>query len=134
MTIQMQRTQWKLDELAEHTGVPARTIRMYIARGLLPGPLQRGRNAVYGQEHVHRLEEIRKLQKNGLTLQEIALRTGDMARVPAVPEPISFWRYEVADDVEIMIQTGVSPWRKKMILNALARFAAEIAIEPEGDG
>ena len=47
-----------LAELAEKAGLPGRTIRFYIARGLLPGPLKAGRGAAYGQEHLDRLREI----------------------------------------------------------------------------
>ena len=61
-----------LSQLAEETGVPARTVRFYIARGLLRGPLQAGRGASYGNEHRKQLAEIKRLQAQGLTLVEIA--------------------------------------------------------------
>lgn len=40
-----------LAELAQKAGLPGRTIRFYIARGLLPGPLKAGRGATYGPEN-----------------------------------------------------------------------------------
>ncbi len=64
--------EWTLKELAAETGVPERTIRFYISRGLVDPPLRGGRGAAYGAGHKARLEEIRKLQAKGLMLVEIA--------------------------------------------------------------
>jgi DNA-binding transcriptional MerR regulator len=64
--------EWTLRELAAETGVPERTIRFYISRGLVDPPLRGGRGAAYGAGHKARLEEIRKLQAKGLMLAEIA--------------------------------------------------------------
>jgi DNA-binding transcriptional MerR regulator len=64
--------EWTLRELAAETGVPERTIRFYISRGLLDPPLRGGRGAAYGAGHKARLEEIRTLQSKGLMLAEIA--------------------------------------------------------------
>ena len=46
---------WTLDELATETGLTPRTIRGYIERGLLAGPVTRGRGARYGERHLNRL-------------------------------------------------------------------------------
>ena len=66
------KSEWTLSELAQETGLPARTIRYYIARGLLAGPGVAGRGAVYGTEHLTRLREIQTLQGEGRMLAEIA--------------------------------------------------------------
>src|SRR5579859_101739 len=60
-----------LDELAERIGTTTRTIRFYIAQGLLPGPGARGRSASYGAEHLVRLRLIRLLSARHLPLAEI---------------------------------------------------------------
>jgi DNA-binding transcriptional MerR regulator len=65
--------EWTLKELAAETGVPGRTIRFYISRGLVDPPLRGGRGAAYGKDHKGRLEAMRSLQAQGLTLAEIAL-------------------------------------------------------------
>lgn len=62
---------FSLAGLAEHTGVPARTIRYYQSEGLLARPGKHGREAVYGGEHVERLELIIELRDRGLTLTAI---------------------------------------------------------------
>jgi len=67
----MDQETYSLKELAELTGIEPRTIRSYIAKGLLLGPLSRGRNASYSEHHLERLQEIRSLKEQGLTLDEI---------------------------------------------------------------
>lgn len=61
-----------LRELAEEAGVPERTIRFYISRGLVDPPLRGGRGAAYGEKHKTQLESIRKLQAKGMMLAQIA--------------------------------------------------------------
>src|SRR6516164_9391717 len=69
-----------IDELAGLAGVPVRTVRFYIAEGLLPGASTRGKGPSYTQEHLDRLQLIRLLVVRHLPLAEIrALLT----RLPA---------------------------------------------------
>lgn len=60
-----------IDELAEATRVPSRTIRFYQSEGALPKPTIRGRVAYYGQAHVERLAQITELQDRGLRIRAI---------------------------------------------------------------
>src|SRR5215207_6506041 len=60
-----------LTELAAATGVSERTIRYYQAQRLLPRPAKRGRDAVYGKEHLERLQLVAELRDRGLTLTTI---------------------------------------------------------------
>ena len=60
-----------IGELAQHSGVTRRTIRYYVEIGLLPPPSGPGKAAVYGEEHLERLESIKKLQSMRLSLEEI---------------------------------------------------------------
>lgn len=64
--------EWTLRELAAEAGVPERTIRFYIFRGLVDPPLRGGRGAAYGENHKERLEFIRSMQARGMMLAEIA--------------------------------------------------------------
>lgn len=51
-------------DLVRVTGLPRETIHFYLAQGLLPKPLKTGRNtAVYGPEHLDRLQRIKDLQE-----------------------------------------------------------------------
>jgi DNA-binding transcriptional MerR regulator len=60
-----------IDELAVRAGVPVRTVRFYIAEGLLPGASTRGKGASYTQEHLDRLQLIRLLVARHLPLAEV---------------------------------------------------------------
>jgi DNA-binding transcriptional MerR regulator len=59
--------------------IPAqRMVRYYTARGLLPRPGTRGRALTYGRTHLLRLVAIKRLQGEGLSLDEIAERLDEM--------------------------------------------------------
>lgn len=60
-----------IDDLAAQADVPIRTVRFYIAEGLLPGASTRGKGASYTQEHLDRLQLIRLLVARHLPLAEI---------------------------------------------------------------
>jgi len=69
----------RVDELADRTGTSVDTIRYYQGRGLLPPPVRRGRIALYGADHVERLERVRSLQAQGLSLAAISrLLSGEL--------------------------------------------------------
>ena len=91
-----------LAELSEESGIPARTIRFYIARGLLDGPVKAGRGAVYTAEHLARLETIKKLQAEGRMLAEIAHDLNGGPAAPAASPPAPWWQYAIQEDVMIL--------------------------------
>lgn len=57
---------YTLEDLAAESGIYERTIRSYIARGLLPPPDGRGRAASYGPEHLTRLKFINAVREAAL--------------------------------------------------------------------
>ncbi len=59
---------YTLQELAAATGMTVRNVRSYQTRGLIPPPGRRGRQSVYGPEHLDRLLEIREARTRGATL------------------------------------------------------------------
>lgn len=59
-----------IQELASKASVTTRTIRYYTEQGLLPAP-RKGRPAEYGEEHLRRLDLIRRLKEQYLPLDEI---------------------------------------------------------------
>jgi DNA-binding transcriptional MerR regulator len=81
-------TELTLQELADLAGVTPRTIRYYIAQGLLPSPGRVGPGATYGETHLARLRLIRKLQREHLPLAEIRAQLAalDDASVVALAE------------------------------------------------
>ncbi|MGH2513302.1 MAG: MerR family transcriptional regulator [Candidatus Limnocylindrales bacterium] len=66
--------EYSLPDLADVAGVTPRTVRYYIAQGLLPAPAGSGRAARYGEAHLARLRLIARLQRQHLPLAEIRVR------------------------------------------------------------
>jgi DNA-binding transcriptional MerR regulator len=119
-----QRT-WTLAEIAEEVGGSARTVRFYISRGLMAGPEKAGRGATYGQAHVDRLREIQRLQADGLTLAEIAVRGQERESVQ-LPEPEAWWSYAVGDGVEVRVRADQAPWRLRQIRRLLSELGSQL--------
>jgi len=61
-----------LSQLSEKTGVPARTLRYYIATGVLSAPIGAGRASHYTNAHVEQIRDARTKQASGWTLDSIA--------------------------------------------------------------
>lgn len=121
------KSEWTLAELAEETGLPARTIRYYISRGLLEGPVVAGRGAVYGSLHLARLQEIQALQSQGRMLAEIAQPQAE----PELPLPVPWQQYLVADGITLNVRADLAPWRLKRVRRVLAEMAARLKEEKE---
>jgi DNA-binding transcriptional MerR regulator len=69
---------YRLADLVSATGVTQRTIRFYIAEGLLPPPEGAGPAAVYTSGHHDRLLLINRLKDGYLPLREIRRRLAPM--------------------------------------------------------
>lgn len=119
-----------LAELSEESSIPARTIRFYIARGLLDGPVKAGRGAVYTEDHLARLEKIKEMQAEGRMLAEIAHDLGGGPPPQTAVPPSPWWQYTIHDDVMIWVRGDVSPWRMKQIRAAVDDMTSRLR-EPE---
>lgn len=118
--------QMTLADIAETAGIPARTIRFYIARGLLDGPVKGGRDAAYTEGHLARLKRIKRLQGEGRTLMEIGRLLTEPTSRPAVAPPTTWWQYAIAGDVVVWVRAGASPWRTKHVRRAVEDFARSL--------
>ena len=79
-----------LEELSERTGVEARTLRSWVAEGLLSPPFKPGRGARYPASNADRALAIRALKDaHGLSLSEIGRRF-----MMATEEQIREWALE----------------------------------------
>ena len=65
---------YSLSDLARLADVTPRTVRYYVALGLLPSPEAAGPATRYGEGHLARLRLIRRLQRDHLPLAEIRNR------------------------------------------------------------
>ncbi len=116
-----------LAELSQESGIPRRTIRFYISRGLIEGPVKAGKHSAYDWTHLKRLRRIQQLQAKGMTLAEIGreLVKGNV-RV-RLARPVTWQSYTIADDVTVNVRSGVSPWRMKQIRESLEELASRLA-------
>ena len=87
MSTPAQAERFRIDELAQRSGLPSGTIRFYQREGLIPPPEREGRVAYYSEEHLLRLERIRALQSQGLPLSLV----GDLLGREEAGEDISAW-------------------------------------------
>ena len=83
---------YTLTELADLAGVTPRTVRYYLAQGLLPAVGVAGPGAKYDDTHLARLRVIRRLQREHQPLAEIrrrleALGDADVLAIAAEPAP-----------------------------------------------
>lgn len=88
-------------ELARRAGVTVRTIRYYVAEGLLPPSGGAGQRRTYGSEHLARLRAIQRLKQDYLPLSEIRRRLQRLspaelqrlAEAPALATPAEGFEY-----------------------------------------
>jgi DNA-binding transcriptional MerR regulator len=81
---------YSISDLARLTGISVRTIRYYLAQGLIPASGESGPGAHYGAGHLGRLQLVRRLQQQHLPLAEIrarlaALTDDDVAALVSEP-------------------------------------------------
>lgn len=96
-----------LRQLGEQAGVPERTIRFYIHKGMLPGPEGAKRGAWYTDGHLADLLRIKEWQEAGLSLDAIAglLQAKSEAPIePARPGAVEVRSHlVVADGLELVV-------------------------------
>ena len=73
----------KIDVLSAASGVKPRSIRQYIALGLLSPPSGRTRSATYSASHLADLLTIRTLLLQGMTLAEVKTEMGRPSPIPS---------------------------------------------------
>lgn len=109
-----------IGELARKANVSVRTIRFYIAEGLLPAPQARGRFTSYDEDALLRLQVIRYLKDAflplreirdrlaGLSTQEVRELLADLEKKWVAPQPS---RSTAVDYIDQLTHTNVSPRR-----------------------
>ena len=130
---------YSLSDLARLADVTPRTVRYYVALGLLPSPEAAGPATRYGEGHLARLRLIRRLQRDHLPLAEIRIRLERMAddeiiaTVSALdarePDPSQDPGDTLAFVRSLMQQAGRPPDRRRSPAAAPA-----VAVRRHGDG
>ncbi len=124
-------SRFRVEGLAELSGLSVDTIRFYQKRRLLPPPVREGRIAWYGAEHAERLRRVQALQREGFTLSVIRrlldgdLRSTDASLAAAVSAAGSAepGGEEILGVAELAERSGVEP-------ALVARLAAEGLLVP----
>jgi len=128
---------YTIGELAQAADVTTRTIRYYVAQGLLSPPYGGGRAASYGEQHLYRLELIKLLKQEFLPLNEIkallygldddAVRTllEERRQRPPAPAP---------DTAKEYLRTLLNPDAKSpsLLRQTVARKAQSLSNQPLG--
>jgi DNA-binding transcriptional MerR regulator len=132
---------FSIDELSTLAGVTPRTVRFYIAQGLLPRPEGEKRGAHYLQRHLEQLLQVRRWAEEGLSLERIRAR---LAGEPADPRPraarpgtVEVWsRVTLADGLEVHIEpgrAGLSPEQLRTLVRELTRLYRGVRADPADD-
>lgn len=139
MVLQMKLT---LQQLSEQAGVPGRTVRYYIQKGLLPAPQGERRGAWYSQAHLTDLLRIRHWQEAGLSLDAIAglLQTRQEPPI-AAPRPgtvVVRSHLVVADGLELVVdpqRAGLDQAQLRQLFREIQKhYHALVQQPPDPDG
>lgn len=114
-----ERGRWRIEELAEVSGVSVYTLRFYQRQRLLPAGEQDGKAKWYGPDHLARLRRIRELQDQGFSLAAIRAVL-DQGEDPGVWGLFGTANEEHLTRRELSDRTGVSPG----LVDALAAVGA----------
>jgi DNA-binding transcriptional MerR regulator len=85
--VRVDQSRWRIDELAQKSGITVDTIRYYCREDVLMPPERSGRHKLYGPAHLERLAGIRRLQEQRFSLAAIrAILTSDRPGLEALFE------------------------------------------------
>ena len=119
---------YSIDELATLAGVTPRTVRYYIAEGLVARPEGEKRGAHYLRRHLEQLLLIRRWTDAGLSLERvrelIAGAPEDPPRRSAPPGSVEVWsRVTLADGLELHLEpgrAGLAPEQVRSLVRSVA--------------
>lgn len=130
---------YAIDELATLAGVTPRTVRYYIAEGLLDRPEGEKRGAHYLRRHLEQLLLIRRWTDAGLSLERvrelIAGAPEDPPRQRAMPGSVEVWsRVTLADGLEVHVEpgrAGLSPEQVRALVRGITAMYREVRADQE---
>lgn len=111
MTSPTHHERFSIDELSTLAGVTPRTVRYYIAEGLVDRPEGEKRGAHYLRRHLEQLLVIRRWTDAGLSLERVRELLAGAPEDPqprrAAPGAVEVWsRVTIADGLEVHIEPG----------------------------
>ncbi|MDZ5455274.1 MerR family transcriptional regulator [Azohydromonas lata] len=138
---QAELERYSLDELAALAGVTARTVRYYIAQGLVDRPHGEKRGAYYLRRHLEQLLVVRRWSDAGLSLERIREL---LAGAPEDPPPravrpgtVEVWsRVTLADGLELHVEpsrAGMDPQQLRDLVREVTKLYRALRTPP-GEG
>ena len=136
---QAEPERYSLDELSQLAGVTPRTVRYYIAQGLVDRPEGEKRGAHYVRRHLEQLLQVRRWSDAGLSLERIReLRAGaleDPPPRPARPGTVEVWsRVLLADGLELHVEpsrAGLHPQQLRELLRGVTELYRAMRAMPD---
>lgn len=131
------KERYSIGELSTLAGVTPRTVRYYIAQGLLERPEGEKRGAHYLRRHLEQLLLVRRWTEAGLSLDRVReLLDGapeDPPRRAAAPGSVEVWsRITVADGLEVHLEpgrAGLSPEQVRALVRGITGLYRQVRSE-----
>jgi DNA-binding transcriptional MerR regulator len=133
------KERYSIDELSTLAGVTPRTVRYYIAQGLLERPEGEKRGAHYLRRHLEQLLLVRRWTDAGLSLDRVReLLDGapeDPPRRAAAPGSVEVWsRITVVDGLEVHLEpgrAGLSPEQVRALVRGITALYRQVRSETQ---
>lgn len=133
------KERYSIDELSTLAGVTPRTVRYYIAQGLLERPEGEKRGAHYLRRHLEQLLLVRRWTDAGLSLDRVReLLDGapeDPPRRAAAPGSVEVWsRITVVDGLEVHLEpgrAGLSPDQVRALVRGITALYRQVRSETQ---
>ena len=122
---------YTIEQIARATGLTARTIRHWTARGVLEPPPFRAAATRYGRDHLERLRAIQQLREQNVRLDAIRARLDapaplavqSPARPPPPKYPLERWeRIVLVPGVELHVNAAGGPMLRRMAEEIFAAY------------
>ena len=120
-------SRYSLEDVAQATGVTARTLRYYIAQKVLHPPWSMGRSAHYDQAHIDRVQEVVRLQKAGLSLQDLVIPP---LQPTTTVKGVACEVFPLTEDVQVMVSGNLPAWRRHQLMKALGVLERNLGEDP----
>ena len=125
---------YSIDELSTLAGVTPRTVRYYIAEGLLDRPAGEKRGAHYLERHLAQLLLIRRWTDAGLSLERIRELQAGAAQDPPPrvvrPGTVEVWsRMTLVDGLEVHVEpgrAGLSPEQVRALVRGITALYRQL--------
>lgn len=132
---------FSIDKLATLACTTPRTVRFYIAQGLVARPEGEKRGAHYLRRHLEQLLLIRRWTDAGLSLDRVReLIEGapeDPARRPVSPGTVEVWtRLTVVDGLEVHVEpsrAGLTPEQLRALLHGITTLYQQVRANQPAD-